>query len=112
MCRLDPIPDALQQALHGKAPIIEERLLCRGQFIMTGDLKAFDRTSALGGITAPTLLTCGRHDMCTPEATAWYQMMTPNAEISVFANSSHMAHLEEADRFLQVVRAFLHSAES
>lgn len=36
----------------------------------------------------------------------------PNAELHVFENSSHTAHLEEPDAYLAVVRDFLRRAES
>jgi proline iminopeptidase len=110
LCRLDPMPDAMQRASMGFAPVVAETLLGRGQFIMTGDLKSFDRTSLLREITAPTLFTCGRYDFCTPEATAWYHSMIPNSEMVIFEHSAHEAHLEETEHFLQVVREFLQRA--
>jgi proline iminopeptidase len=111
MCRLDSIPDAMQRSSMGFAPVVAEKLLGQGQFIMTGDLKSFDRTSLLQEITTPTLFTCGRYDFCTPEATAWYRSLIPGSEMIIFENSAHMAHMEETERFLQVVRDFLQRAE-
>jgi proline iminopeptidase len=111
MCRLDPSPDAVQRSIAGETKSITETMFGRGQFMVTGNLRSFDRTSDLDQIVVPTLLTCGRYDFCTPEATAWYQSLLPHSEMATFENSSHMAHLEETEHFLQVVRDFLHRAE-
>jgi pimeloyl-ACP methyl ester carboxylesterase len=35
----------------------------------------------------------------------------PRAELVIFEQSSHMPHLEEPERYLQVLRDFLHRAE-
>ena len=53
----------------------------------------------------------GRYDEATPETTQYYQSLTPGSALAIFDNSSHMAMLEETDRYLQVVRDFLHRVE-
>jgi proline iminopeptidase len=77
----------------------------------TGNLKDYDRTGRLHEITVPTLFTCGQYDETTPGATAWYQSLLPGSEIVVFEHSAHVAHLEETERYLQVVRDFLKQVE-
>jgi len=81
------------------------------EFTITGNLKDVDLTGRLREIKAPTLLTCGRYDECTPAATAWYQSLLPDAEMVVFENSAHLHSLEEPERYLQTVRGFLHGVE-
>jgi hypothetical protein len=55
----------------------------------------------------PVLYLCGRYDGATPGATAWYQSLTPGAELVVFEESSHVPHVEEPVLFLSTVREFL-----
>jgi pimeloyl-ACP methyl ester carboxylesterase len=50
-------------------------------------------------IDVPTLFTCGRHDEATPETVGWYTALVPNAALTVFDESSHLAHLEERERY-------------
>ena len=80
------------------------------EFFVTGNLRDYDRTSRLHEITMPTLFTCGHYDEATPASVAVYQQRMKGSEVVVFQHSSHMAHLEEEDRYLHVVRSFL-SAE-
>jgi hypothetical protein len=53
-----------------------------------------------------------RHDETRPQETAFFRSLVPGAELVVFEESSHMPHLEEPDRYLQVLRDFLHRTES
>jgi len=42
---------------------------------------------------------------------AWYRSLLPGAELAVFEESAHLAHLEERERYNAVVRDFLARAE-
>jgi proline iminopeptidase len=79
---------------------------------VTGNLKDYDRTTHLHEVTLPTLFTCGRFDEASPETTAWYQSLVLNAEMVVFEQSAHMAHLEESQKYIEVVKDFLHRVEA
>lgn len=46
-----------------------------------------------------------------PEDTAWYHSPVPGSELVIFEESSHVPHLEEPERFLQVLRDFLRRGE-
>ena len=111
LCRSDPWPDALERALATASSTVYEAMWGPSEFSITGCLANYDRTDSLGQIKVPTLLTCGRHDEATPEATAWYQSLIPNSKMVVFEESAHLAHLEEPDHYLAVVREFLRSVE-
>ena len=58
----------------------------------------------LGEITAPTLVTSGRHDEATPLIASTVQQGIPGAEWVVFERSSHMAHAEEPERYMAGAR--------
>jgi proline iminopeptidase len=74
-------------------------------------LKDYDRTSRLAELRLPILYTAGRFDETTPATTAWYQRLTPHARLEVFEQSAHMPMLEETDRYLAALRAFLREVE-
>lgn len=111
LCRLDPWPEVLEQALVGAGLQVYYTMWGPSEFFMTGNLANYDRTSRLGEVIVPTLFTCGRYDEATPETTAWYQSLIPQAEIAIFEHSSHMPHLEEMELYLQVVRDFLNGID-
>ena len=81
------------------------------EFTDTGTHKDYDATGRLGDLAVPTLFPCGRHDETRPEETTSYQRLVPGAELVVFEHSSHMPHLEEPERYQQVLRDFLHRTE-
>jgi proline iminopeptidase len=111
VCRLDPWPAALQRALLNTGEEVYETMWGASEFFITGNLKDYDRSPRLHEITAPTLFTCGRYDEATPTTVAMYQQRVKGSEVAVFQHSSHMAHLEEKNAYLRVVRSFLNRVE-
>ncbi|MFN2629490.1 MAG: alpha/beta hydrolase [Gaiellaceae bacterium] len=55
----------------------------------------------------PTLLVSSRQDEATPLIVGQIHDRIPNAEWTVFEQSSHMPHVEESESFLKHVDAFL-----
>ena len=82
------------------------------EFTATGTEKDDDGTKHLGELAVPTLFLCGRHDETRLAETSWYHSLVPGAELVVFEESSHMPHLEEPERYTQVLRDFLHRTET
>jgi pimeloyl-ACP methyl ester carboxylesterase len=60
----------------------------------------------------PTVITVGRYDEIPPACAETVQRRMPHARLQVFEQSSHMAHLEETERYLQVVAEFLTRVEA
>ena len=107
VCRMEPWPVELEKAYAGVGQQVYETMWGPSEFAATGTLRTFDRASRLPEIDIPTLFTCGRYDEATPETVAWYQSLVPGAELTVFEESAHLAHLEERERYQAVVRSFL-----
>ncbi len=112
LCRMQPWPLALERALAGASFVVYNAMWGPNEFSVTGCLADYDRSDRLVEITLPTLLTCGRYDEATPDATAWYQSLIPGSNMAVFEESAHLSHLEEADRYIALVRDFLGSVEA
>jgi proline iminopeptidase len=112
VCRLDPWPVELERAYAGYSAPVYETMWGPAEWTVTGNLKSFDRGDRLGEIKVPALFTCGRYDEATPETTGWYSSRLPGSELVVFEASSHLAHLEERDRYLQVAGSFLERVEA
>jgi proline iminopeptidase len=111
VCRLDPLPEPLLRSFGQLNESIYERMQGPSEFMITGIHKDYDITGRLGEITVPTLFICGRYGETRPEETTLYHSMTPGSELEIFEESSHVPHLEEPERYLQVLRDFLQRAE-
>lgn len=74
----------------------------------TSDYGHIDVEDRLGGVTHPVLVIAGRHDRaCSVEANAAIADGIPGAELVVLEESAHMTFVEEPERYLAAVRAFL-----
>lgn len=82
------------------------------EWTVTGALRGWDIRDRLGEIAVPALVARGRYDMCTEAIAATLLAGLPDAREVVFEESSHMPALEESDRYLEVVGAFLREAEA
>jgi proline iminopeptidase len=78
------------------------------------DYGGIEAENRLGAIPQPVLILAGRYDRtCSVEAAEFMAAHVPNAELVVFEKSAHMPFVEENERYLSTVRAFLdrhHSA--
>lgn len=102
LCRLDPWPDCLQQT-YTKV----------GQdFRGAGKIIDWNVTDRLGEIRVPTLLLSGRYDEVTPACVETVHQGIAGSEWVLFEHSSHMPHLEETERFMQVLSEFLSRVEA
>ena len=81
------------------------------EFTVIGNLKDWDRTARLGEIDVPTLITVGRHDEITPACARTLHAGIRSSQLVVFEHSAHMAHLEEPQRYRQVLERFLRHAD-
>ena len=77
----------------------------------TGALRGWDVRDRLGEIDVPTLVIRGRHDMCTdPIAATLTEGISESREV-VLEESSHTPLLEETDRYLASIGAFMRQCE-
>lgn len=112
VCRMQPWPAELERAFAGSGHQVYETMWGPSEFTATGRLRTFDRADRLHEIDIPTLFTCGRYDEATPDTVGWYQGLLPGAELAVFEQSAHLAHLEERERYEEVLRTFLARQEA
>jgi len=111
LCRMDPWPEVL---LRGeKTSTNRVYLVMNGptEFDVIGRLATWDRTADLGAIHVPTLITVGRYDEITPACSETLRERIRHSRMVVFEHSAHLAHLEEGERYAQVVESFLAEAD-
>jgi len=111
-CRLDPWPECLLETLIGFGRQTYETMQGPTEFVVTGNMRAYECTARLASIAVPTLVTCGRHDLSDPEAALADHRAIPGSQIAIFEQSSHMPHLEEEVAYLKTLRDFLARSEA
>jgi proline iminopeptidase len=77
------------------------------EFRVTGTLANFDVRHQLYNIRIPVLVIVGAKDMPTITMAEHSVRAMPNARLQIFEYSHHFPFIEEADKFLDVVREFI-----
>jgi len=110
---IDPKPEWVDKAFE-KLDDNEVYLTMWGpsEFCATGSLKDWDITDRLGEIRVPTLVIAGRYDEATPALAETVHHGIPGSELVIFENSAHFPHIEETERYLQVLGQFLSGVEA
>lgn len=113
LCRLDEWPESVMRTVENlEGNQVYLTMNGPNEFTTIGNLRAWDRTAQLGEIRVPTLITCGRYDELGPNCAATLQAGIPDARTVVFEQSAHVAHVEERERYMQVVGEFLRSHDA
>jgi L-proline amide hydrolase len=114
LCRLDPWPPEVVRtfALLEADPTVYGTMNGPSEFHVIGTIRDWDITERLPEIDVPTLLVSGRHDEATPRIVGEIHDRIPGSEWVLLEESSHMPHVEEPERFLAAVNAFLERVEA
>jgi proline-specific peptidase len=109
VCRIVPNPDFVARSFAKMAqyPEVYNTMNGPSEFHVIGTLKTWDIRHRLPEISAPTLVTSGRYDEATPVIAETVHKGIPGSEWVLFENSSHTSHVEEADRYIQVLSDFI-----
>ncbi|MGI8682778.1 MAG: proline iminopeptidase-family hydrolase, partial [Mycobacteriales bacterium] len=109
VCRVVPFPDFVARSFAAMAedPTVYGTMNGPSEFHVIGTIKDWDITERLAEIDVPTLLVSGRYDEATPAIVGRLKDRIPGSEWELFEESSHLPHVEETERFLQVVGGFL-----
>jgi proline-specific peptidase len=108
LIRLPEIPDAVLRSLANlDGNRVYEVMNGPNEFTISGTLRDWDRIPDLPRISTPTLITVGAYDELTPACAQTLHDGLADARLEIFADSAHMAHWEERERFMSVVGAFL-----
>jgi proline iminopeptidase len=111
LCRIDPWPDFLENAMNGTNTTVYNTMWGPTEFICTGTLQRYDCTSRLSHIPAPTLVICGQYDESAPSSCHEFSKLIPGAQLGVIPNASHLPFIERPDPFMVILRTFLKECE-
>jgi proline-specific peptidase len=107
VCRLEEWPDYVERSMMALPNQVYLTMNGPSEFHVVGTLKDWDIRDRLGEIELPTLVTSGRYDEATPEIAGTVHRGIRGSDWVVFEESSHMAHAEEPERYLEVLEDFL-----
>jgi len=110
LCRIPQPPYVLASFEQLAAdPTVYHTMNGPSEFHVIGSLKHWDIRPQLKEISTPTLLVSGQYDEATPAMVKEIQGLIPGSKWELFAESSHMPHVEEPAKFKRVVSEFLDS---
>jgi len=112
LCRI-PQPPYVVASFEQLAadPTVYHTMNGPSEFHVIGSLKHWDIRLKLKEITTPTLLVSGQYDEATPAMVKEIHGLIPGSKWELFAESSHMPHVEEPAKFKRVVSEFLDSKD-
>jgi L-proline amide hydrolase len=113
VCRLETWPDEVVRSFDAMEadPTVYGTMNGPTEFTVAGTIADFDITDRLSEIEVPVLLVSGKHDEVRPHVVAAMHERLRHGERVLFEDSSHMPHIEEPERFLEVVQSFLETAD-
>ena len=109
VCRVVPNPpEVLRTEEHLlNDPTVYHAMNGPNEFFVIGTLRDWTVVDRVQQISVPTLLASGRYDEATPATVQPYFDAIPDVRWEIFEESSHMPFVEEPERYLEVVGAFL-----
>jgi L-proline amide hydrolase len=109
VCRVVPNPPEVADtfAQIEAEPTVYHTMNGPSEFHVIGTLKDWTVVDRLPAIDVPTLVVAGAYDEARPYVWQPFVDKINGARSHVFAESSHMPHVEEPEEFLRVVGAFL-----
>lgn len=110
--RVKPYPEFVQRGFDRLSQPVYYTMNGPSEFHVIGTIKDWDRTNRLGEIHVPTLIVSGRYDESTPVINEILHKGIASSEWVVFEQSSHLAHAEEPELYMQTVLAFLSKVET
>jgi L-proline amide hydrolase len=109
VCRVLPRPPELVRSFAAIAedPTVYHTMNGPSEFHVIGTLKSWSVVDAVHKITAPTLLISGQFDEAMPSTIQPFADAIPNVRWKIFAESSHVPHIEERQAYMELVESFL-----
>jgi L-proline amide hydrolase len=109
VCRVLPRPQEVARSFEqiDADPTVYHTMNGPSEFHVIGTLKRWSIIDRVHRINAPTLLISGKHDEATPAVVQPFADGIKGARWEIFENSSHLPHVEETERCMQVIGDFL-----
>jgi L-proline amide hydrolase len=109
VCRIQPFPTDVADSFDqiDADPTVYHTMNGPSEFHVIGSLKNWSVIDRLEGISVPTLVVSGEYDEALPLVWQPFVDRIPDVRSHVFADASHMPHVEQPAEFTRVVGEFL-----
>jgi L-proline amide hydrolase len=109
VCRVKPFPREVIESFAqiARNPTVYNTMNGPNEFYVIGSLKSWSVIDQVKAINVPTLLISGRYDEATPAVVQPFADNIKGARWVIFEKSSHMPHVEEHEKCMKTVGAFL-----
>ena len=112
VCLVDPFPACVQRTFTELSREVYETMNGPSEFHVTGTLREWSVVPRLGEIDVPALVVSGEHDEATPAISRTVHDGIRGSELVILDGCSHMAHVEQTERYLALLDAFWSRVES
>jgi proline iminopeptidase len=109
LCRLKPWPEPVSRAFRHANLKIYVQMQGKSEFLVTGNLKNWERWDRLEDIKVKALTIGARYDEMDPEDMRKMATLMPNASAAYCPNGSHMCMWDDQKRYFEQLLAFLKS---
>lgn len=111
LCRTNPWPEPFLRAFRHHNPEIYNVMQGPNEFIVTGNLKDWDRWDDISKIKVPTLLIGARYDTMDPDEIQKMGTLIPHSQVVICENGSHGAMYDDQEVYFHHLLQFLDKAE-
>jgi proline iminopeptidase len=109
ICRTHPWPNSVDRAFAHSNQTIYVQMQGKSEFLVTGNLKDWERWDRLHEIKVKTLTIGARYDEMDPEDMKKMATLMPNASSFICPNGSHLCMWDDQALYFQHLINFLHS---
>jgi proline iminopeptidase len=107
ICRTKPWPEPLDRAFRHLNEKIYNQMQGKSEFLVTGNLKDWERWDRLHEIKVKTLTIGARYDEMDPEDMKKMATLIPNATAAICPNGSHMCMWDDQAFYFRHLLEFL-----
>jgi proline iminopeptidase len=109
ICRTKPWPEPLDRAFRHLNEKIYNQMQGKSEFLVTGNLKNWERWDRLHEIKVKTLIIGARYDEMDPEDMKKMSTLIPNATTAICPNGSHMCMWDDQAFYFRHLLEFLNT---
>ena len=107
ICRLKPWPEPIMRAFTHANQTIYNQMQGKSEFLVTGNLKDWERWDRLHEITVPTLTIGAEHDEMDPQDMRRMATLFPHGQNLYCPNGSHLAFWDDQQVYFDGLIRFL-----
>jgi len=107
ICRLDPWPKDLQHSFAVANGVIYNQMQGPNEFVITGNLKDWNRWTDLPNIRVPTLVMGARYDEMNPDSVRREAALIPSSTLFMSETGSHLAMWDDQTNYFHALISFL-----